>query len=137
MTDPFIGEIRLFPYTFAPRGWALCNGQVLSIAQNTALFSLIGTIYGGDGRTTFALPDLRGRVAVSSEIGFPMEINMVVTQGTGRKSGAPGSLHMAWSIESHFPVGLAVQRSSGLCTRRIFSSSPRAPRDCPSRRSRR
>ncbi len=66
MSDPFLGEIRLFPYTFAPRGWALCNGQILSIAQNTALFSLIGTIYGGDGRTTFALPDLRGRVAVSS-----------------------------------------------------------------------
>ena len=66
MTDPFIGEIRLFPYTFAPRGWALCSGQILSIAQNTALFSLIGTIYGGDGRTTFALPDLRGRVAISA-----------------------------------------------------------------------
>jgi microcystin-dependent protein len=66
MTDPFIGEIRLFPYNFAPRGWAFCNGQVLSISQNTALFALIGTIYGGDGRTTFALPDLRGRVAVSS-----------------------------------------------------------------------
>lgn len=66
MSDPFLGEIRLFPYTFAPRGWALCNGQMLSISQNTALFALIGTIYGGDGRTTFALPDLRGRVAVSS-----------------------------------------------------------------------
>jgi microcystin-dependent protein len=66
MSDPFLGEIKLFPYTFAPRGWALCNGQVLSIAQNTALFSLIGTLYGGDGRTTFALPDLRGRVPVSS-----------------------------------------------------------------------
>ena len=66
MSDPFLGEIRLFPYTFAPRGWAFCNGQVLPISQNTALFALIGTIYGGDGRTTFALPDLRGRVAVSS-----------------------------------------------------------------------
>jgi microcystin-dependent protein len=66
MSDPFLGEIRLFPYTFAPRGWAFCNGQVMSIAQNTALFALIGTTYGGDGRTTFALPDLRGRVAVSS-----------------------------------------------------------------------
>jgi microcystin-dependent protein len=66
VSDPFIGEIRLFPYNFAPRGWALCNGQLMSIGQNTALFSLIGTMYGGDGRTTFALPDLRGRVAVSS-----------------------------------------------------------------------
>jgi microcystin-dependent protein len=66
VSDPFLGEVRLFPYTFAPRGWALCNGQILNISQNTALFSLLGTTYGGDGRTTFALPDLRGRVAVSS-----------------------------------------------------------------------
>ena len=66
MSDPFLGEIRLFPYNFAPRGWAFCNGQILSIAQNTALFALIGTTYGGDGRVTFALPDLRGRVALSS-----------------------------------------------------------------------
>jgi microcystin-dependent protein len=66
MSDPFIGEIRLLPYTFAPLGWALCDGSLLSIAQNTALFSLLGTTYGGDGRSTFALPDLRGRVALSS-----------------------------------------------------------------------
>jgi microcystin-dependent protein len=66
MSDPFIGEIRLFPYNFSPRGWAFCNGQILSIAQNTALFSLLGTTYGGDGRVNFALPDLRGRAAVSS-----------------------------------------------------------------------
>jgi microcystin-dependent protein len=66
MSDPFLGEIRLFPYDFAPLGWALCDGSVLSIAENTALFSLLGTTYGGDGRSTFALPDLRGRVAVSS-----------------------------------------------------------------------
>ncbi len=66
MSEPFLGEIRLFPYNFAPRGWAFCNGQILSIAQNTALFSLLGTTYGGNGQTTFALPDLRGRLAVSS-----------------------------------------------------------------------
>lgn len=66
MAEPFIGEIRLLPYNFAPNGWALCNGQIMSIAQNTALFSLLGTTYGGNGQTTFALPDLRGRVAVSS-----------------------------------------------------------------------
>jgi microcystin-dependent protein len=60
--EPFIGEIIMVGFNFAPRGWALCNGQLLSISQNTALFSLIGTNYGGDGRLTFALPDLRGRV---------------------------------------------------------------------------
>lgn len=59
--EPFIGEIAWVPYNFAPRGWAFCDGQLLSIAQNTALFSLLGTTYGGDGRTTFALPDARGR----------------------------------------------------------------------------
>jgi microcystin-dependent protein len=62
MSEPFIGEIRMVGFNFAPRGWALCNGQLLSIAQNTALFSLLGTTYGGNGQTTFALPDLRGRV---------------------------------------------------------------------------
>jgi microcystin-dependent protein len=62
--EPFIGEIMMVGFGFAPRGWALCDGQMLPIAQNTALFSLLGTTYGGDGRTTFALPDLRGRVPV-------------------------------------------------------------------------
>jgi microcystin-dependent protein len=62
MSEPFIGEIRIFGFNFAPRGWALCSGQIMSIAQNTALFSLLGTMYGGNGQTTFALPDLRGRM---------------------------------------------------------------------------
>lgn len=64
--DPFLGQIVLFGGNFAPRGWALCEGQLLPISQYSALFSILGTIYGGDGRTTFALPDLRGRAAVSS-----------------------------------------------------------------------
>ena len=62
--EPFIAQIMMFGGNFAPRGWALCDGQLLSISQNTALFSILGTTYGGDGRTTFGLPDLRGRVAV-------------------------------------------------------------------------
>jgi microcystin-dependent protein len=66
MSEPYIAEIRLFGLNFAVRGWAFCNGQLLPIAQNTALFSLLGTIYGGDGRTTLALPDMRGRVPVHS-----------------------------------------------------------------------
>ena len=61
MADPFVAEIRIVPFNFAPRGWAFCDGQLLPIAQNTALFALVGTTYGGDGRSTFALPDLRGR----------------------------------------------------------------------------
>ena len=62
--DPFIGQIQAFGFNFAPRGWAKCDGQLLAISSNTALFSLIGTTYGGDGRTTFALPDLRGRSGI-------------------------------------------------------------------------
>jgi microcystin-dependent protein len=61
MADPFVAEIRIFPFNFAPKGWAWCNGQLMPISQNTALFSLLGTTYGGDGKSTFALPDLEGR----------------------------------------------------------------------------
>jgi microcystin-dependent protein len=69
MSDPFVGEIRMFAGTFAPRSWALCDGQLLSVSQNDALFSLLGTIYGGDGRTTFGLPDLRGRIPIHAGSG--------------------------------------------------------------------
>ena len=61
MADPFVAEIRIFPFNFAPSGWAWCNGQLLPLSQNTALFSLLGTTYGGDGKSNFALPDLQGR----------------------------------------------------------------------------
>ncbi len=64
--EPFIGQIQAFGFNFAPRGWAQCNGQLLSISQNTALFSLLGTMYGGNGQTTFGLPDLRGRFPLSA-----------------------------------------------------------------------
>jgi microcystin-dependent protein len=60
MADPFVAEIRIFPFNFAPKGWAWCNGQLLPLSQNTALFSLLGTTYGGDGKSNFALPDLQG-----------------------------------------------------------------------------
>ena len=64
--DPFLGEIRLVAFNFAPKGWAICDGRLLPINQNQALFALLGTYYGGDGRTTFALPDLRGRVPLGA-----------------------------------------------------------------------
>jgi microcystin-dependent protein len=69
MSEPFIGEIRMFAGSFAPRGWAYCDGQLYSVSQNDALFSLFGTIYGGDGRDTFGLPDLRGRVPIHQGTG--------------------------------------------------------------------
>ena len=62
MADPFVAEIRIFPFNFAPKGWAFCNGQILPLSQNTALFSLLGPTYGGDGKSNFALPDLQGAV---------------------------------------------------------------------------
>lgn len=61
MADPFVAEIRIFPFNFAPKGWARCDGQLMPLSQNTALFSLLGTTYGGNGQSTFALPDLQGR----------------------------------------------------------------------------
>ena len=67
--EGFLGEIRMFGGNFAPRGWALCNGQILAINNNQTLFSILGTMYGGDGRTTFALPDFRGRVAIGTGSG--------------------------------------------------------------------
>lgn len=69
MSEPFVGEIRMFAGNFAPRGWAFCDGQLLAVSQNDALFSLLGTIYGGDGRTTFGLPDMRGRIPVHAGTG--------------------------------------------------------------------
>lgn len=69
MSEPFVGEIRMFAGSFAPRSWGFCDGQLLAVSQNDALFSLFGTIYGGDGRTTFGLPDLRGRIPIHAGSG--------------------------------------------------------------------
>lgn len=79
--EPYIAEIIMFGGNFAPRGWALCDGQVLSIAQNQALFSLLGTTYGGNGTTTFALPDLRGRVPVHAGTGPGLSQQFLGSQG--------------------------------------------------------
>ena len=80
--DPFLGEIRLFAGNFAPRSWAYCDGQLLAVSQYDALFSLLGTIYGGDGRTTFGLPDLRGRVPLHMGTGPGLSSRPI-----GQKSG--------------------------------------------------
>ncbi|WP_083100011.1 phage tail protein [Pseudophaeobacter leonis] len=69
MSEPFVGEIRMFAGNFAPRGWAFCDGQLLAVSQNDALFSLLGTTYGGEGRTTFGLPDVRGRLPIHAGSG--------------------------------------------------------------------
>jgi microcystin-dependent protein len=71
MSEPFLGEIMIAGFNFAPKGWALCNGQLMAIQQNAALFALLSTMYGGDGRSTFALPDLQGRAAMHHNDAFP------------------------------------------------------------------
>lgn len=87
MPDPFLGEIRVFAFGFAPSGWAMCNGQLLSISQNAALFGLLGTTYGGDGQNDFALPNLQGR--------FPIHVG----QGSGQASYAQGQEGGAETVE--------------------------------------
>jgi len=84
-TEPYVGQISMAGFNFAPRGWALCNGQLLSIAQNTALFSLLGTQFGGNGQTTFGLPDLRGRVPVHQGQG-PGLTNRVMGETAGEET---------------------------------------------------
>ena len=71
MADPFVAEIRIFPFNFAPKGWAFCDGQLLPISQNTALFSLLGTTYGGDGKSTFSLPNLQGSAGLHAGANQP------------------------------------------------------------------
>jgi len=85
MSEPFVGEIRMFAGNFAPRGWALCDGQLLAVSQNDALFSLLGTIYGGDGRTTFGLPDLRGRIPIHAGSGPGLSQRRLGAKGGSEK----------------------------------------------------
>lgn len=85
MSEPFVGEIRMFAGNFAPRGWAFCDGQLLAVSQNDALFSLYGTIYGGDGRTTFGLPDLRGRIPLHQGHGPGLSERRLGSKGGAEK----------------------------------------------------
>ena len=92
--DVFTGSIVAFGFNFAPRGWAKCDGQLMAISQNSALFSLLGTMYGGDGRTTFGLPDLRGRTAIGAGTGPGMQ---------GRSQGARGGTQSVTLNIGHMP----------------------------------
>lgn len=94
--DPFIGEIDWFAGNFAPRGWAFCDGQLLSISQNTALFSILGTTYGGDGRTTFGLPDVRGRTLIHAGSGPGL-----TTRRLGEKGGSEEETLTTAKMPSH------------------------------------
>jgi microcystin-dependent protein len=95
--DPFVGEIRMLPFSFPPKGWAFCNGQLLPLSQNTALFSLLGTFYGGDGKSTFALPDLQGSA--------PMHTGNSTGPGLSQHSlGEMSGVEFVTLLDSEIPV---------------------------------
>jgi len=96
MADPFVAEIRIFPFNFAPRGWAWCDGQLLPLSQNTALFSLLGTTYGGDGESNFALPDLQGRAPMHPGQGPGLSLHDL-----GEQSGSETVSLLQSEIPSH------------------------------------
>jgi microcystin-dependent protein len=103
VADPFVAEIRIFPFNFAPTGWAWCNGQLMPISQNTALFSLLGTTYGGDGKSTFALPDLQGRAAMHPGQGPGLSLHDL---------GETGGSETVTLLESEIPAHAHVARVS-------------------------
>src|SRR5882757_353914 len=94
MAEPFLSEIKVFSFGFAPKGWAMCNGQVLPINQNQALFSLLGTTYGGDGRVTFALPNLQSRIPLHAGAGFTLGQNGGEEIHTLSVAELPGHSHL-------------------------------------------
>ena len=105
--EPFIGQVIAFGGNFAPRGWAFCDGQLLAISQNTALFSILGTIYGGDGRTTFALPDLRGRATVHPGNGPGLS-----SRRLGEKGGSETNTFTTNQLPSHNHVVSAKEEAN-------------------------
>jgi microcystin-dependent protein len=122
MADPFVAEIRIFPFNFAPTGWAFCNGQLLPISQNTALFSLLGTTYGGDGKSNFGLPNLQGRAAMHFGQGSGLSNHDLGETGgstavTLLQSEIPAHTHSLFASnqpgEDPAPAAHALARSTG------------------------
>src|SRR5947208_1443304 len=103
MADPFVAEIRIFPFNFAPKGWAWCDGQLLPLSQNTALFSLLGTTYGGDGKSNFALPDLQGRAPMHPGQGPGLSLHDL---------GETGGSETVTLLESEIPAHSHTLRAS-------------------------
>src|SRR5438046_3006914 len=131
--DPFVAEIRIFPFNFAPKGWAFCNGQLMPISQNTALFSLLGTMYGGDGKSTFGLPDLEGSAPISFGQG-PGTSDRV----QGEMGGEPSVTLLPSELPSHsHPLGAGTldrRAEGGLPAHAVRCPEPSLPRALPPRR---
>jgi microcystin-dependent protein len=119
--DPFLGEIQWVSFNFAPKGWTLCNGQLLPINQNQALFSLLGTTYGGDGRVTFALPDLRGRVPISQGGSFVLGETPGAEAVTLTQAQLPTHSHTS-AVSDH----RATTNDPGAPAGAVLASGPRA-----------
>ena len=111
MGTPYLGEIKIISWNFAPQGWAFCNGQLLPINQNQALFSILGTTYGGDGRTTFGLPDLRARVPIHTGSGHTLGERAGEAAHTLSMSEMPQHIHLAQASTN---VGTALVPANGL-----------------------
>lgn len=111
MSEPFVGEIKMFAGNFAPRGWALCDGQLLAISQNDTLFSLFGTIYGGDGRTSFGLPDMRGRIPIHAGTGPGLS-----PRPLGSKAGAESVTLTVTQLPAHSHSPQAISGSGSLAS---------------------
>jgi microcystin-dependent protein len=122
MVDPFVAEIRMFAGNFAPAGWALCNGQILPISQNTALFSLLGTIYGGDGKSTFALPDLQATSPL-----HPGQGPGLSRRDLGERGGSANVTLISNEMPIHTHTGMAAGSGSGQAdpTGAVFASGQR------------
>jgi microcystin-dependent protein len=123
MQDPWLGEIALVAFNFAPVGWAFCNGQIMSIQQNTALFSLLGTTYGGDGVRTFALPDLRSRVPLSFGQGTGLTNYDLGTVG-GVEGVTLNSQQMPLHNHSYTPQAVAAAGGSVSPANALWAESP-------------
>lgn len=115
MAEPFLGEIRIMSFNFAPKGWAMCNGQFLPINQNQALFSLLGTMYGGNGQTTFALPDLRGRASMHIGGGHTQGEKAGEQNHTLTLSEMPTHIHVlsASTTNANQPISVGAVLGSG------------------------
>jgi microcystin-dependent protein len=129
MSDPFVAEIRVFGFNFAPKGWAQCNGQLLPISQNTAVFSLLGTVYGGDGKSTFALPNLQGSVSIAPGDGpglSPRELGEVGGSATTTllETEIPSHTHAVSATTT--PLGTVATPSASVSYARPASGNPYA-----------
>ena len=141
MADPFVAEIRIFPFNFAPKGWAFCDGQILPLSQNTALFSLLGTTYGGDGKSNFALPNMQGNVPMHPGQGPGLSLHDLGENGgqetvTLIESQLPSHSHTLGSAgaapDKISPTNAAWARGTAVPNQKLYGNAAGATATMPS-----